>query len=284
MLLRRPLHWRWFRFVRDAEEYRRYMIASYSNLSSVAAGWDLRVVVVERVANRHFQERDVAAMLRAHFSPFASDAPTASNGSPPHLFTVSVHLIRMEALTFLQQVELLAGTSVLIAAHGAALALIPFLRPSAWVLELFPVNFGYWLYEELAATSGVHYLSLHGKRVGRECRSKRACREYSAHFRMGYNETHGGATEPMASGSARVSRLYEELRSWNGFGKCKNCDVMWCSEDRGDGHEKACMTEALLPFVRSALRNVMRDCIREAAGGSSSELVVSTTWWLDRRS
>lgn len=72
---------------------------------------------------------------------------------------------RMDYLTFAQQVELMSGTGILIAPHGAALMNSMFLPAHAVVIELFPPLLKNGVFERLAGTMGLLYYSVHARTV-----------------------------------------------------------------------------------------------------------------------
>ena len=72
---------------------------------------------------------------------------------------------RMDYLTFPQQVELMSGTGILIAPHGAALMNSMFLPAHAVVIELFPPLLRNGVFSRLAATMGLLYYAIHSRTV-----------------------------------------------------------------------------------------------------------------------
>ena len=67
----------------------------------------------------------------------------------------------MGALSFDQQVELMAGTGILIAPHGAHLANVMFLPAHAVVVEMFPYLMKKNTYRHLASMMDVHYMPIY---------------------------------------------------------------------------------------------------------------------------
>jgi hypothetical protein len=72
---------------------------------------------------------------------------------------------RMDELSFAEQVRLMAGTGLLIAAHGAHLANAMFLPQHAAVIELFPPLMYKGTYRYLSALAGLHYFSVHSRHL-----------------------------------------------------------------------------------------------------------------------
>jgi hypothetical protein len=70
---------------------------------------------------------------------------------------VPVIIDNLGALSFCGQVALMAGTGVLIAPHGAALANLMFMPAHAAVIELFPYLMKKNTYRHLASLMGLHY-------------------------------------------------------------------------------------------------------------------------------
>eukprot|EP00658_Telonema_sp_P-2_P081286 TRINITY_DN8292_c0_g1_i3.p1 TRINITY_DN8292_c0_g1~~TRINITY_DN8292_c0_g1_i3.p1 ORF type:complete len:198 (+),score=30.46 TRINITY_DN8292_c0_g1_i3:82-675(+) len=54
---------------------------------------------------------------------------------------------------------------IFICAHGAALSSIVVMRPGAVVIELFPHNFRYYMYEELSKVLNIEYVPYEGTQV-----------------------------------------------------------------------------------------------------------------------
>ena len=69
----------------------------------------------------------------------------------------------MGALSFNEQVALMAGTGILVASHGAALVNSLFLPQHAAVIELFPPLMKKLTYRNLAVKSGLHYFPVHSR-------------------------------------------------------------------------------------------------------------------------
>lgn len=72
---------------------------------------------------------------------------------------------RMDALSFAEQVALMAGTGLLVSVHGAALANIMFLPARAAVMELFSPLMYKNTYQYLAANANLHYFPVHSRHL-----------------------------------------------------------------------------------------------------------------------
>ncbi|KAJ9440114.1 glycosyltransferase [Diplonema papillatum] len=64
---------------------------------------------------------------------------------------------------YVEQLRILASTDVLIAAHGAALSSMVVLPVGAVVIELFPHNFRYHMYAELASLLRLQYMPIESR-------------------------------------------------------------------------------------------------------------------------
>ncbi|KAJ3030366.1 UNVERIFIED_CONTAM: hypothetical protein HDU68_009291 [Siphonaria sp. JEL0065] len=69
---------------------------------------------------------------------------------------LSVHKFR--GISLLKQVQIIDKTDIFITMHGAAMTHISFLKPGAYVIELFPYAFKKVIYENIAGILGVRYL------------------------------------------------------------------------------------------------------------------------------
>ena len=72
---------------------------------------------------------------------------------------------RMDHMTFAQQVDIMAGTGILIACHGAALMNTMFMPAHAVVIELFPPLMKINVYRNLAATMGLMYMPVYTRQA-----------------------------------------------------------------------------------------------------------------------
>ncbi|KAI9352213.1 hypothetical protein BDR26DRAFT_329187 [Obelidium mucronatum] len=69
---------------------------------------------------------------------------------------LQVHQFRR--LTLIEQVRIVDNTDIFITMHGAAMTHILFLKPGAYVIELFPYSFKKVIYENIASILGIQYL------------------------------------------------------------------------------------------------------------------------------
>jgi hypothetical protein len=169
--------WRWFRTHKHAEQFRSRMwhyfdIAKLSGVTLAEPFFAAtseercrrRVTVLVRDEDRHFDEVRVAKMLEESLGN-----ADVTVGSYPGAATCRVD-VRLEKFDRIkgstkappphhEQLRILgAQTDVLVAAHGAGLAAVAVMRPGTTVIELFPHNFRYFMYEELAQLAGVRYI------------------------------------------------------------------------------------------------------------------------------
>eukprot|EP00754_Rhynchopus_humris_P006650 Rhum_TRINITY_DN13177_c2_g1::Rhum_TRINITY_DN13177_c2_g1_i1::g.57626::m.57626 len=188
--------WRWFADAASADAFRGALRAAHGIPAVAAAaapqGRPL-VTVLRRERGRRFGEADVARYLAER------------------LGIADVRLVSFDgsALPYAAQLQALAATDVLVAAHGAALASIVVMTPGAAVVELFPHNFKYLMYEELARVSGLLYFP-HEARDEVHGGCKR-CRP----------RTHNASLPSTSSADAKAALL----RHMNGAKACKNCDI-----------------------------------------------------------
>lgn len=148
-LVKRYENWRWFRNQKHALEFRRLLLKFYgvdaSRVSSTTS-----ITILRRDEDRHFDEEKVAQMLRhylrdqANVSLVTFDNVRGKGSAPPP--------------SHAKQLQILHDTDILIAAHGAGLAGIIAMKPGATLIELFPHNFRYYMYHELAELLGLHYV------------------------------------------------------------------------------------------------------------------------------
>ena len=170
-IAKRQERWRWFR-TREHAALFRAALWSYYNVTDTAAqppagscgngattGFPpiVNVTMLRRDEDRHFDEvrvfNDWVTRTRSHPGTGPSvrmqlstfDNVRGAKGLPPPPYK--------------EQVRLIFRTDALVAAHGAGLASIVAMRPGTAVVELFPQNFRYHMYAELAALIGVEYVA-----------------------------------------------------------------------------------------------------------------------------
>lgn len=154
-IVKRHEKWRWFRNSVHANLFRGALLFHY-NVMDVNEPTSLRraplnVAILRRDEDRHFDEINVFKHLQNFLSPLAAvsivtfDNIRGPKGRPPPPHKV--------------QLEILHNTSILIAAHGAGLAAVAAMVPGSAVIELFPHNFRYYMYEELCGLLGIKYIA-----------------------------------------------------------------------------------------------------------------------------
>ncbi|KAJ3284450.1 Protein O-linked-mannose beta-1,4-N-acetylglucosaminyltransferase 2 [Rhizoclosmatium sp. JEL0117] len=80
--------------------------------------------------------------------------------------TLSVHRFHA-GMTLLDQVRIIDATDILITMHGAAMTHLLFLKPNAYVIELFPYAFKKVIYQNIASILNVRYLHWQNMRESR---------------------------------------------------------------------------------------------------------------------
>ena len=154
---RRPHNepFRWMRTNLQADTFRRDFLEHFGVAEQSRKV--PRVTVVRRGIERHFNEDEAYAKVRSgcgtrcdvKYVQFDGDANPQGVG------------VDAERVTgYKEQLQVLASTDVLIAAHGAALSSLVALPKGSAVLELFPHNFRYHMYAELAHLFSIMYFPL----------------------------------------------------------------------------------------------------------------------------
>jgi hypothetical protein len=123
----------------------------------------LNVLVLHRDEDRHFEERRVVAFLATKFGAVAN-VVYEQYDSPPHPHKVTVEN-NSTLPDHLDQLRQMFRTDVLLAAHGAGLSNVVVMQPGAVVIELFPREFRYYMYEELSRVLMLHYTAFEGEIV-----------------------------------------------------------------------------------------------------------------------
>jgi hypothetical protein len=191
VIKRGPERWRWFRTRIHATAFRARL---WSYFGITPAGYDaetgkrlplpqrephadaadaecvLRVTVLERDDDRHFGEARVVSMLQERFAQVNRKlggplvAHSLGDSRRCRVVVAAQKFDKLKGSSQMppshpEQLRILAqDTDVLVAAHGAGLASIVAMRPGTTVIELFPHNFRYMMYQELAELSGVRYV------------------------------------------------------------------------------------------------------------------------------
>ena len=153
-LYRRP-HlepFRWMRTRAQAHIFRKDFLKHFN--VSIPQRDFVQITIVRRGVERHFSEDAVHKAIKGAcgrcvvtYVQFDGDANPAGVGEDA---------TRMK--DYRRQLVVLASTDVLVAAHGAALSSIVALPRGAAVIELFPHNFRYHMYAELAHLFSLLYL------------------------------------------------------------------------------------------------------------------------------
>ena len=189
--------WRWFADGASADAFRGALRAAHGipAVAAPAPAPERRplVTVLRRERGRRFGEADVTRYLAERLGVADVRLASFDGGTMPYA----------------AQLQALAATDVLLAAHGAALASMVVMAPGAAVVELFPHNFKYLMYEELARVSGLLYFPHEARdEVLGGCKR---CRP----------RTHN-ASLPSTSGVDAKPSLFRHM---NGAKACKNCDI-----------------------------------------------------------
>jgi hypothetical protein len=238
-MIEREERWRWFPHPKSASSFReafwKYLNVNYTkrhaerHTTPFSKQKKLQVLVLHRDEDRHFDEKRVVQFLTSKFGGVADvryeqyDAPpnpakiTAENN-----ITVPLHV---------DQLKQLYNTDVLIAAHGAALSNVVVMQPGAVVMELFPHNFRYYMYEELCRVMSLNYVAYESEVVTpsgccKQVRWKAAPGELTA----------GGGDEKEADDAAAAgpedglldvasNARRREMVRLNGKRDCKKCSI-----------------------------------------------------------
>lgn len=158
-IIKRAERWRWFRTSWHAELFRQSLWHHYgvTNTPTHRHSIPPRVVILRRDEDRHFDEVRVHAMLKAYLGSIAVvdlhtfDNIRGSKGKPPPPHQ--------------KQLAILHNASIVIAAHGAGLSNIAAMKAGSFVIELFPHNFRYYMYEELALLMNIKYVGVESPKV-----------------------------------------------------------------------------------------------------------------------
>lgn len=187
------------------------------------------VLILRRDEDRHFNEKQTAEFLRAKFGSVANIKMVQYDRGAGH-----------QPPSYYEQVQELAAADILVAAHGAALSSIMFMRPGSVVVELFPHNFRYYMYEELAKVMGIEYIAYEGERVsppgccsGQNWESAKEpsqpfhdltdqASDFDDPFDRNYSSNgHNYVQLPRAERFKLIGKIYD----LHGSRSCKKCDI-----------------------------------------------------------
>ncbi|KAJ3170044.1 hypothetical protein HK101_011398 [Irineochytrium annulatum] len=78
---------------------------------------------------------------------------------------ITLNIYRFNELVLGEQIKVISDTDVFISMHGAALTHVLFLKPGAYLFELFPYKFEKHIFKNLAAVAGVGYVKWQNSRL-----------------------------------------------------------------------------------------------------------------------
>ena len=201
-LVTRNEKWRWFPGHRVAWAFRR-VVHEYFELEipqKIFGKQSLQVSILKRLEDRNFNEDLTATFLREKFGKVADFRVVIFDNK-----SVSGRSLSSEvALTYKEQLQLLASSDIFIAAHGAALTNVVAMRRGSCVVELFPNNFRYYMFEELSRLLGIHYYSHEAVSPPKSCKD---C--------------------PGRSGTPSLT----EPVAFHGIKSCKKCNIIISEQD-----------------------------------------------------
>lgn len=221
LMIEREERWRWFPTYSIAHSFRqkmwRYLKLDYSALHAqrhttpFEKQKKLQVLVLHRDEDRHFDERRVVDFLASKFGAVATfryeqydSPPNPSKITKDNNVTVPLHT---------DQLKQMFQSDILIAAHGAALSNVVVMQPGAVVVELFPHNFRYYMYEELSRVMSLNYVAYEGEVVTpRGCCKQRSWKG-------------GDSLTPQDAGQGGVKEVNDIRVALNGKRDCKKCSI-----------------------------------------------------------
>ena len=212
------LGWRWFLERSHAEEFRA---ALYNRMPPSISAKGMKVMVLQRKRNRRvLAEKEAIRYIQER------------------LGVAEVAVVSFEdSARYVEQLALLRAVDVFVAVHGAALASIVAMRAGSGVVELFPHNFRYLMFEELARLCSLVYSGVEAKIVSPGC--KKTCP-----IRV-HNISGGGAHEV-------------HIRHMMGKKICKNCDVALPPEELYHAVKDVLLSVMLLRARRTNVLEVDR--------------------------
>lgn len=174
-------------------------LAQYFNLTETprAPSEAVRITILRRDEDRHFDEIGTYDYLKKVLDPQLATVQLVT-------FDRVRSGPKLQPPTHAEQLRILRETDVLIAAHGAGLSSVAMLRPGgrSVVIELFPNNFRYPMYEELSLSCGIRYISIESPVVW----PKHCCK--------------GRTTADM-----EAIRVPSDVQGVGGARSCKKCDI-----------------------------------------------------------
>eukprot|EP00759_Apiculatamorpha_spiralis_P033150 PhF_6_TR3444/c0_g1_i1/m.5017 len=199
-IFERHERWRWFDTVERAEEFAGLFLAHFDNFHKLprpkpTIHRKLNILVLRRDEDRHFEELKLVKFLQSKFDAVA-DVQFAQYDKPPPNKLNKENDIAIPP--YEDQIAKFVQSDIVIAAHGAVFSNIAAMRKGTAVIELFPNNFRYYMYEELSRLLGLLYFPFEGSTVVKECCGGR-----------------GHPPPPITP------------QNINGERACKKCDISW---------------------------------------------------------
>jgi hypothetical protein len=147
---------------RDAIVLRDSILHHYDLLSDRTGGCHRKPSVVGASVENLMREPSIGILNRSQRTGRRFLSDSLLRDAIRERFGLTVHMMTFDDKNFLQQVQFMSETDILLSPHGAQLTSIPFLPPCARMMEFFPV--GYLVPEffgTLAAASDVSYAYLY---------------------------------------------------------------------------------------------------------------------------
>eukprot|EP00758_Cryptobia_borreli_P001225 Tbor_TRINITY_DN2048_c0_g1::TRINITY_DN2048_c0_g1_i1::g.12050::m.12050 len=244
-VLEREEKWRWFpnaevahrfrvlfwRYFRPLKEYHEKRLRNVLQIPFPRQN-KLKLLILKRDEDRHFDENVVAQYLQAKFGTVADIKLVQYDRGPKG----GIH---GKFPSYYEQMIDLSQADILVAAHGAALSSVVVMRPGAVVIELFPHNFRYFMFEELSRLLNLNYVAYEGTSVSPAgCCRGQLWDETATPLHAGGNdsltswsESLENSTDDLSLSSRRpVSReerlkILSKMYDLNGYRPCKDCDI-----------------------------------------------------------
>eukprot|EP00756_Hemistasia_phaeocysticola_P016902 Hpha_TRINITY_DN15503_c5_g6::TRINITY_DN15503_c5_g6_i1::g.104650::m.104650 len=147
--------WRWFPGTRTAHAFRT-LLTRHLGIEvplRLYGKAPLAATVVRRLEDRNFDEEKVGVFIANKFGKVIKPNVVFFDNKDLH----GRMLANVSALSYLEQMQLMAKTDIFIAAHGAAMTNVIAMHRGTAVIELFPNAFRYYMFEELIRLLGLHY-------------------------------------------------------------------------------------------------------------------------------